>query len=314
MTGGGVNRLVQGIGKMPGGGSIGSYVAPALLLTYHLKCSQLSMTIWEYIAQYLGIGLSIVLIVRLLSLRLHAVYRVFGLLLLIDLSGSVVWLILRFSPSALQAFLSSHLDYRVVWTVNHLLTCAALVTATYLLLGEILKELPGILRFSRKFLNGSFIVAAAVAVLTMKPEYSASGYSAYTSAMEGLMLGELIIDRAVSTVVFLVLLSILCFLLWFPITTPRNLAVFIIGFTAYAAGNVTLLLVQSLWLHRTSQLVSLCVQLLTCGCLAFWLAFITNAGESVSTKLRYRLSQEDQNRLLHRLDIINESLLRAAER
>ncbi len=272
------------------------------------------MTTWEYVAQYLGIALSIVLIVRVLSLRLHTVYRVFGLFLLIDLSGSMLWLLSRFSPSALQSFLSNNVDYRVVWTVNHLLTCAALVAATYLLLGEILKELPGILRFSRRLLNGSFVVAAVVAVLTVKPEYSASGYSAYTSALDELLYGELIIDRVVSTVVFLVLLSILCFLLWFPVSTPRNLAVFIIGFTAYAAGNVTILLVQSLWLHQTSQSVSLGVQLLTCACLAFWLAFITSTGENRSTKLRYRLTQEDQNRLLHRLDLINESLLRAAQR
>lgn len=272
------------------------------------------MTTWEYIAQYLGIGLSTFLIVRLLSLRLHAVYRVFALFLLVDLTGSVLWLFSRFSPSGLQTFLTSKFDYRIVWTVDHLLTSAALVVSTYLLLGDILRELPGILRFSRRLLNGSFVVAALITTLTVRPEYSASGYSAYTSAMDELFHGELIFDRVVSTIIFLVLVSILCFLLWFPVTTPRNLAVFTIGFTVYTAGNTGFLLVQSLWVHQSSRLVSLCVQLLTCSCLAFWLTFISNAGEIASTKLRSRLTAEDQDRLLHRLELINESLLSTTQR
>ena len=266
------------------------------------------MTNWEYIAQYLGILLSGVLAFKLLGLRLSPVYRSFSIFLILDLAGSLMW--------ACWWFLGRRFwgaDYRAIWAIDHILTGVASIFTIYALLTAVLEKLPGILKLSRRVLNGSFVVATLLAALSARLEYDFSGYSAF-SGMDKLFYGELIVDRAVSTVVFLVLVSILLFLYWFPVTPTRNLSVFVVGFAVYSLGNITLLLVQSLWLHQASRKANLFVQLLSCLCFAYWAVFISPAGENVRTPLNNRFSPSERDRLLHRLDLINESLLRPVQR
>src|SRR5689334_18353379 len=100
---------------------------------------------WSRTAQYVSDILALLLIIRLTAIRvrLPGVYRVFVAFLAFQLLESLLSLGLY----ALHAEL--HLDYRILWMSLQVIAWALSLWMVYALLSEILKSLPGILRFSR---------------------------------------------------------------------------------------------------------------------------------------------------------------------
>ena len=125
---------------------------------------------WSHIAQAGNTALAMLLIVRLLILRLHSVYRVFCAFLLFDLLTSLI----TFVETVLH---NPRFDYRLTWIAFEVVSWILSLWMVYALLEAILANLPGILRFSRKLLNVTFLVALFVTILTAKPEYAAWGVS-----------------------------------------------------------------------------------------------------------------------------------------
>ena len=121
---------------------------------------------WSHIAQAGNTALAMLLIVRLLILRLHSVYRVFCAFLLFDLLTSLI----TFVETVLH---NPRFDYRLTWIAFEVVSWILSLWMVYALLEAILANLPGILRFSRKLLNVTFLVALFVTILTAKPEYAA---------------------------------------------------------------------------------------------------------------------------------------------
>src|SRR5689334_23690375 len=124
---------------------------------------------WSRTAQYVSDILALLLIIRLAAIRvrLPGVYRVFVAFLVFQLLDSLAGL-------ALYAFDLS-LDYRLLWMPLQAISWVLSLWMVYALLSEILKLLPGILRFSRVALNVIFTLAIVLALLTVLPEYSAAG-------------------------------------------------------------------------------------------------------------------------------------------
>ena len=50
------------------------------------------------------------------------------------------------------------------------------------------------------------------------------------------------------------------------------------------------------------------------ACLAYWAIFITKAGEKVPAQLAVKRDREHEARLIHNLELLNESLIRSASR
>ena len=208
------------------------------------------MTTLEYIAQWFEVTLGFVLIVKLLKLRLHVVYRLFSLFLAVELLGSLSWLVQRFVNPTLAV------DYRLLYVAQRAIACTLIIFTVYALLGAVLRTLPGILTVSRRLLKVTFFFAAIVGVLSWTWEYQHSGYSAHNTWQDSVLFEWLLTERVVSSIVLLVIVGILTFLLYFPVQIPRNLAIFTVGFSVYSAGFTASLLVQSLWVHDTSRWVS----------------------------------------------------------
>src|SRR5438270_6661310 len=145
------------------------------------------------IPQGVETALCLALVARLSSLRLHRVYQIFCLFLLSELLGSLLALLGHFGPEWLP-------DYRIVWMVGESVIWIFTLWTVYALLDAVLANLPGILRFSRKLLNGAFISAGILALLTAQPEYSLSGAARYVDPIaRGVGIG-LVLDRVFCTV------------------------------------------------------------------------------------------------------------------
>ncbi len=268
------------------------------------------MTKLEYAAQALEIALGLILVLKLLSLRLHAIYQYFSLYLVCELIGSTVWILVRsFDRRAEWS------DYRLLWAAQQIVVDTIIILTVYTLLGTVLDRLPGILTLSRRYLNFTFVAAGLISTGSLAWESHKSGYVNQGSWQDNVLFVAILADRAVSIVVLLSILAILCFLLWFPVQIARNLAVFIVGFSVYSAGSSFGLLFQGSITDENHRLIiSTSLELLTSACYAYWVIFISPAGEQVPARLNVRRDPEEQDRLIRSLELLNESVLRSASR
>jgi hypothetical protein len=266
---------------------------------------------WSSVAQATSDILSIILIVRLLNLRLHSVYRIFCIFLAFDLLFSIV--------SWVEELLHNpRLDYRITWICLSVVGWILSLCLVYGLLQAILAGLPGILHFSRKLLNVTFIAVVMVSLLTIKLDVAVSGTSGYLAEFVD-PIGRAVrmafdLERVISTVALLVLVLILIFVLWFPVQMARNLAIFSIGCVVYFAAKTGLLLTRGLWSEQTLFIVSNIIAFVLAGCYAYWAIFISREGEAARVRIGHRWDAGEQQRLIGQLEAMNASLLRAARR
>ncbi len=261
---------------------------------------------WTHILQGLNDALSVVLIARLLLLRLQSVYRILCAYLLVQLVGS--WI------DFLGVITRLHWDYRAIWIPIQLSLWVLSLTMVYAFLKGVLATLPGILRFSRRLLNLTFSLAIGIAVWSAFAEYSRSNAVRFVTPLGRLVGHMLVLERAICSAALLAILAILCFVLWFPVQMPKNLAMFSIGFAVYFAATTASLLTWSLFSARRLDLIDDVIMLTLSLCYAYWTIFLTPEGESIPVRMGHRWQPEEQDRLIGQLDAMNASLLRSARR
>ena len=263
--------------------------------------------IWGEIAKAVDVTLCLALILRLLLLRLHRVYRIFCLLLLSEFSASLMAVVKFLAPE-------SEPDYRITWMIAQVVIWILMLWTVYALLGAVLANLPGILGFSQKLLNSAFISAAILGLLTAPAEYTLSGAAAYSDPVARAVGMGLVLDRVLSTVALLVLVAILGFLLWFPVEISRNLMVFSTGFLVYFSSKTVLSLARSFSSLGYLRPISNLMMLISAACFAYWAMFINRQGETVPVRVGHSWHRREQERLIGQLEAMNAALLRTAVR
>ncbi|MBV9035390.1 MAG: hypothetical protein JO182_12955, partial [Acidobacteriaceae bacterium] len=185
---------------------------------------------WELIVQCSNLALGILLIIRLFSTKLYKVYKPFCIFLITDLIIIASWVL----SAAFKPF-SGHF-YLLTWLIVQPLVWLFTLLMVYSLLERILVQLPGVLRLSKRVLHGTFLLAILIGLVSAWFEYRAPGFIFQReNLLTRFWVTELVFDRVVASTALLSLVAILIFLLWFPITIPRNLAVFSVGLVIYFA-------------------------------------------------------------------------------
>ncbi|HEX4807739.1 MAG TPA: hypothetical protein VH325_02340 [Bryobacteraceae bacterium] len=268
------------------------------------------MTTSNQFAYVVNVLACLALLIRLSTLRLRLIYRVFSAYLVFTL---VSWGVFYAGGFHLISPVKS--NYVFVWFGVQLPLWIVYVWMAYDLLDAVLSKLPGILSFSRKLMLAMFGLATMVSFLSAQNEYAAGG-------LRGLEGVGLVLDRAISSTVLIVLLAVLGFLFRFPVDVPRNLAAFSLSFVAFFGFNVVVDLVRAYFTHEPGaglnvarfQLLSLMGVWLQSGCLLFLTFYLSRAGENVPVRLGRQSELKDRDRLLGQLDAVNAALLRAARR
>jgi hypothetical protein len=263
---------------------------------------------WVRIWVSLSVLLSLGLIAKLMALKLHSTYKVFCAFLLFQVVSESVAIIERFTP------LDDILDYRVTWLTMRLASWSLTIWIVYALLRDILRNLPGILRFSRRFLNIVFPLTLVFALITAVAEYKASGASKQPAPIDYAVMVALILERLVTTIALLVLLLMLIFILWFPVTMPRNLAVFSIGLSIYFTAKSAFILFHNFLSHENTAFMDNGVTLILCICLVYWITFVNRKGERAPVTVGHSWRSSRQAELLGDLEHINAALVRASRR
>jgi hypothetical protein len=263
---------------------------------------------WVRIWVVLSALLSLTLTAKLITLKIHSTYKVFSAFLIFQVVSGWFTIIEKFTS------LDKVLDYRVTWLLMRLGSWVLTIWIVYALLRDILKNLPGILRFSRRFLNIVFPLALVLALITAAPEYAASGAAKQTAPIDYAVMVALILERLVTTIALLVLLLMLAFILWFPVTMPRNLAVFSIGLSVYFTAKSALILFHHFFPHENNAFMDNGVTLIFCICLVYWIIFLNRKDEQAPVTVGHSWRSSRQSELLGDLDHINAALVRASRR
>ncbi len=265
---------------------------------------------WSRTAQYVSDILALFLIIRLAAIRvrLPGVYRVFTAFLAFQLLDSLVSLVLYAFYRELR------LDYRLFWMPLQAVSWVLSLWMVYALLSEILKSLPGILRFSRVLLNVIFIVAILLALLTVFPEYSVAGGAKFPHLIDRFLIASFAMSRAIAMAALLILACILAFILWFPVEMHRNLAAFSVGLVIYFTAKVGLFLARSYLSPENSHMLGTLMAFLAAVCLLYWIVFITRGGQAVRVRWGHSWRLDEQRRLMTQLESMNTALLRSAAR
>ncbi|HTU47369.1 MAG TPA: hypothetical protein VMF91_20065 [Bryobacteraceae bacterium] len=259
------------------------------------------------IAQYISDGLEVALVIRLLLMRLHSVYRVFCAFLLFDVFSSAVFFITTHTRYL-------HLDYRWAWMTLRPVAWVLALWMVYALVNAILANLPGILRLSHKILNVVFVGALALALITAEPEYSASQLSASAISGNRAMAAVFVMERVIFMAALLILLAMLAFILWFPVQMPRNLAFFSAGFVIFFASTTALFLAHTYAPNVDVRVISQLVIAFHSACLAYWLIVLNKAGETKPVRMGHSWGPAEQKRLVGQLESMNAALLRTSRR
>lgn len=271
---------------------------------------------WQSTIQGCNLTLGILLIVKLFSTKLYKLYRLFCLFLIADFTASALW----FLSSALGMFPDRFYAFAWMTITPAVWLCTLLMV--YSLLEKILSQLPGLLRLSKQILHVTFLLALVVGLVSAKLEYSAPGFTVFKQQFWARWwITELVLDRVVASTALLSLMAILAFLLWFPVTIPRNLALFSVGFTIYFAGSTVLLLLKSFWpsetissFNKLLDVINILLGGVSSICYLLWLLRLSPLGEAVPAALTIQRQPQEQERLVAQLELINESLLKAARR
>ena len=259
---------------------------------------------WIFLSQYADIVLASILVLRLLSLRLHRIYVILAVFVAYDAVQSVIALLEL-------ATRNPQVDDRVIWMIMRSLAWVVSLWMVHSLLAAILQKLPGISRLSRILFKGVFLGATTLALLTAIPEYVRRGSSEADSVNRALVIG-LALERAISIAALLVLLVMLVFILWFPVQMPRNLAVFSGGLVVYFGANTALLLMLTYlpyFYNDYRDSISIAMAFLLAGCFAYWSIFIDAKGELKQVRLGHSWETSEQRKLIGQLEAMNAALL-----
>jgi hypothetical protein len=231
-------------------------------------------------------------------------------LLWLGLARRYAWLFCYFLADILESVLVIDVSRRSLWYAY--VYFAGQAAKTILAVGvsvelwrEALRGYPAMARFGRQ--AAAYILAAALLLATvglvLEPPRSAGQhpFQHYFNAFEG------VLDSTV--VLFLVAATL--FLLWFPVTLPRNLAVIMAAFVFYLLERWAALLLVNLYPKSVRSLSAVMLSL-ELACLIFAIFAVRRSGRNPNTVPGHRWNLEETERLLGQLKAINTRLEQTA--
>ncbi|MGC2660057.1 MAG: hypothetical protein WA324_19025 [Bryobacteraceae bacterium] len=271
------------------------------------------MTLTNEVPYVVNVLACLTLLFRMSTLRLHRFYRVFSAYLAVSL---IAWAVF-FGGSRFFAQSANFRSYVLLWFASQLVIWGLYVWMSYELLDNVLSDLTGILRFSRRLTLAMFALATVVSLISVKSEYVVGG----VQGLEGI---GLVVDRAISSTLLIALLAVLGFLLRFPVAVSRNMAAFSLSFVFFFGFNTIVDLARAYLSHDQGasldvsrfEFLSLVGFWLQSGCFLFLSFFLSKAGEQIYVRLSIKpaYKEKERERLMGQLDALNAALLRSSRR
>jgi hypothetical protein len=246
-------------------------------------------TIW-----YLSIGVTFVLLLRLIVTSLFLIYRNLFLFLLVNAVQALLLVVLQ-----------SNLNrYAQVYMSGQLLKMILSVFMVIELYFVALASHPALASFGKKLVAYALGLAAVVAAFGVVLDSSV--LPGQSRILHRFFTAERTIDFAV--LIFLLLIS--AFLLWFPIRMKWNIALYLGGFVVFFIAQSFGLLMVNLLPRALFGVMSNIMLSISLGCLLTWLFALRQDDGSRLAIVGHHWDPAAIGRLTGQLDQINAALLR----
>jgi|HubBroStandDraft_6_1064221.scaffolds.fasta_scaffold456706_2 hypothetical protein len=245
-----------------------------------------------------------ILSVRLLATGLFRRYRVF-----------FVYLVFATVQSGVLSSMSQRSNfYQKIWVLTEPVQWLLYVLVVLEIYALVLQDYRGLSTAGRWTLIAAVVVALLASCLTLAAPSQLTGQG-------HLMHYYYVAERAVYFSLAVFLLTILGFLMQYPITLNRNVIVHSMVFSVYFLGNTVLYLVLSMrgmasapQLQAFIFVVGYALDVITLASIAAWLALMNPAGELRKVSLRPQWMPGREEQLVSQLNHLNAALLRAARK
>lgn len=241
----------------------------------------------------IGVGLAAALAIKLAFARLSRLYRWFFAFLCFQVLQFLVMLPL--SPGKSSYAWMFLITQPFIWFFDILVVLEIYSLA--------LRKHPGIASMSRWVLTAAFLVAVAIAALTLSVDLS------HPVGRFPVLVYYSVVMRGLLSSLVLFLLLITAFLVWSPVAVPRNIVVHAAVTSLYFLCSAALLFVRNVFGYEMTRLISTILLSVEVVCFALWIVFLTKRGEEAVVVVRSKWQAGDEQELVRQLDAINDMLL-----
>jgi hypothetical protein len=198
--------------------------------------------------------------------------------------------------------------YQEFWTVTTPLFWILYVLVVFELCGLILEKHKGIYTLGRWAMYLGIAVAVILSLLSLLPHITPA--TLQRSRIMGYILAT---ERGVDFSLAIFILLILLFLSRYPVLLSRNVVVHSVVFSLFFLSNTLGLLLYSVFgLHINGE-INLFLMGICSACMVGWLVLLNTKGEEVRLST-LQFGRGDEERILLRLDSLNDTLLRASRK
>lgn len=256
------------------------------------------MGLAEQIVWTCELFLVLVLTLKLASTGLRRVYFWFFIMLCFQALQSVGTMPL-YSRTDLYAW-AYFLTQPLLWVLY--------VLAVLELYSLALRNHPGLASLSRWFVLGALLLSVAVSALTLSADLSGP------AGKFPILVYFSVFERGVTFSLVLLLLAITGFLLWSPISIPRNIVVHASLYSAYFLASSALHFLRNIQGDWLVDKVSVALLSANAVCLLLWILLLNKRGEETKVVVRSRWQPEDEIRLARQMDAVNSFLLKPSNK
>jgi hypothetical protein len=237
-------------------------------------------------------------VVNLLRSGLYRRYRFFFVYLVFRVPYGICLLVLDVKSGLYQKF----------WTVTAPLFWLLYILVVFELCGLILEKHKGLYTLGRWAMYLAMAVSVTVSVLSLLPRI--------TPAMpqETRIMGYVYAtERGVDFSLAIFILLILFFLTRYPVPLSRNVVVHAVVVSLFFLSNTLVVILHSVFGLQLKNEVNMFFMGTSSACLVAWLVLLNAKGERVRVRTLH-FGRGDEQRILHQLDSLNETLLRASHK
>jgi hypothetical protein len=235
-----------------------------------------------------------ILSVRMLATGLHRRYRVFFFYLIFA----------TLQVGVLTSVTPTSDAYQYIWVLTEPLEWLFYVLVVLEIFALVLQDYRGLSTVGRWALITAVLVALlASGISLMAPSQSTQSH---------LMRYYYVAERGVYFSLVVFLLSILGFLMQYPITLSRNIIVHSMVFSVYFLGHTVFYLLLSMRGFGSLPMVEYALSATTLAAVGAWLVLLNPAGEARKVRLRPQWMPGREEELVSQLNHLNAALLRAA--
>jgi hypothetical protein len=233
---------------------------------------------------------------KLLQIKLARSYRAFFAFCCFQACEAIAVNVLGVSSSLYFQF----------WVVTLPISWSLSILAVRELCGLVLERYQGLRTAGRWGMYLAVVIAAAISILTLLPRMK--------PAQRSRILPYLFpADRGVNFGLAIFLLVMLFLLSRFPVKPSRNVMVHATLYTVFFLNSAITTLLHTFWGSKTPVAVNLAASFVAAASAWGWFSLLTHDGEETHMNLPH-YTPEQEERILMKLDALNETLLKVAHK